>query len=235
VRTFVAVAMLVLVVATSSITAPALTASEPVRCFPIFDFFPQAVTRLRGDVDGDRRPDTVTTEADWVDGQTCRAWLVVETRRGVFRREIDALLEVLVAPAGLAALVELDRRPGLEVAVVTWLGASTGFADVYGFRGRGPGRLNAETFSYAGSIVNRSGVDCVRRRGTLVVASDAEFRLEDDRYHVVRRFYALRAGVLRLLPTLTERARVGFARLSRFPEFAESVPFPSCAIVLGAS
>jgi hypothetical protein len=202
---------------------------------PITDLFPDAVTRLRGDVDGDRHFDTVTTEAEWLADDTCRARLVVETNRNVFRRHVDPLSGLLIAPPGLAALVQLDRSPGLEVAVVIWRGASTAFLDVYGVRGNRLTRVTRDAFAYAGSVVNRSGVDCARKRGAVLVASQAEFRLGDERYHVRRVFYALRAGVLRRLPSLTERFRVRFTGILRFPELANQVPFPSCTVVEGAS
>jgi hypothetical protein len=199
------------------------------------DLFPDGVTRLRGDVDGDRRPDLVTTQARWLTGNTCRARLVVDTERDVFERRVDPLSGVLIAPPGLAALVRLDRRPGLEIAVVIWRGASTAFLDVYGVRGNRLTRVSADAFPYAGSVVNRSGVGCARKRGALLVASEAAFKLDDERYHVGRVFYGLRAGDLRPFPSLTERSRVRYDDLGRFPELASEAPFPSCTLVEGAS
>jgi hypothetical protein len=164
-----------------------------------------------------------------------RARLIVESARGVLTRRVDSLTGLLIAPPGLASLVDLDRRPGLEIGVVVWLGASTGFVDVYGVRGRELVRMNREAFDYGGSLVHREGVDCMRTRSALVVASHAVYRLSDNRYHVTRTFLAIRGDVLQRVPRLTERHRVGYAGLTRFPEFASTQPFASCTVVPGVA
>jgi hypothetical protein len=160
VRIRLAVGISLVLITTALVTPNA--AGDPVRCYPMSDLFPDGLTRLRGDVDGDRRLDTVTTEARWFAGDACCTRLVVETEHGVFERRVDPLSGMLIAPPGLAALVKLDRSPGLEIAVVIWRGASTAFLDVYGVRGKRLTRVSADAFAYAGSVVNRSGVDCAR-------------------------------------------------------------------------
>jgi hypothetical protein len=215
---------------------PGAVSATPAQCFHSLDIFPDVVTRLRGDVDGDRRADTVLTRARWIDDSTCTAQLVVRTDRETFKRAIDPISGSMIAPPGLTGLIKLDRRPGLEIGVVVWLGASTGFMDVYALRGgTGLVRLSSEPFDYAGSLVQRSGVDCARTHGSLVVSSHAVFRLVDNRYHVTRDFYADHGSRLVLRPALQERARVRFMQLNRFPEFASAVPFPSCTVVAGSS
>ncbi len=203
-------------------------------CAPLAGVFPDGVTTLQGDVDGDHRIDTVSTSARWPGDTTCRAWLTVETANGTYRRRIDPLFGSLVAPPALAGLIQLGPGMRLDIAVIVWLGASTGFVDVYGFTGRELRRESTEAFDYAGSVVNRAGVDCVRDRGARLVASFATFR-GDNRYHVERTFYAMRTGGLRLIEGRTERLTVGFNGLNRYPEFASQVPFPSCTVVRGPS
>ena len=203
-------------------------------CAPLADVFPDGVTMLRGDVGGDHRIDTVSTSARWLGDTTCRAWLTVETANGTHRRRIDPLFGSLVAPPALAGLIQLGPGRRLDVAVIVWLGASTGFVDVYGFQGRELRRKSTEAFDYAGSVVNRAGVDCVSDRGARTVASFATFE-NDNRYHVERTFYAIRRGGLHLIPGRTERGTVGFNGLNRYPEFASQVPFPSCTVVRGPS
>ena len=179
--------LLALIAVTVGSAFPTGAVAEPVRCYPKSALFPDAVTRLRGDVDGDGRADLVRTIPNWADSETCRARLIVKSARGVLTRRIDPLTGLLIAPPGLAGLVDLDRRPGLEIGVVVWLGASTGFADVYGVRGPELVRVNREAFDYGGSLVHREGVDCVHERSALVVGSHAVYRLSDNRYHAPAR------------------------------------------------
>jgi hypothetical protein len=236
VRSRIAWAVAPLLVAGSLGLARPVASQEAVRCYSAEDVFPSAETRLRGDVDGDGHDDGVRTRARWLDAETCRAWLTLSIpRQGVRERAIDPLTGILIAPPGLAGLIRLDRRPGLEVAVVTWVGASTGFVELYGYRRGRIVPLAREAFAYAGSVVHRDGVDCARTHGALLVRSRAEFDLDDERYHVQRRFYGLRDGVLRPLPDLTEHYRVRMPGLRRFPGLWNQVPFPSCTEVPGAS
>jgi hypothetical protein len=211
-------------------------ATQAIRCFPIEDFFSVSHgPALVGDVDGDRRPDRVRTRARWTDDQRCRAWLIVKTDDRTYRLQIDPTPGLLVAPPPLAALVRLQHRHGLAIALIPWKGASTKFVDLFAIHHRRLIRLNSSLLGYAGSVVNRAGVDCAARRGAVMVASEAEFRIGDNRYHVTRVFFGLRAGLLTPLPRLTERARVRFAELGRFPELNQYVPFPSCTVAAGIS
>src|SRR6266516_2880744 len=115
-------------------------------CEPVKDFGIPWTTSLRGDVDGDGIADTVASHAKWRAGGGCRAWLVVNTAKGRFQSPIDALGSTLLKPPGLAGLIQL--RPGrrLDVAVVVWLGASTGFLDVYGLASHRLVRLSSNTY-----------------------------------------------------------------------------------------
>jgi hypothetical protein len=201
-------------------------------CGSAADLLPDGVTTLQGDVDADHQIDTVSTSARWLGDQTCRAWLTIETSKGTYRRRIDPLFGSLVAPPALAGLIRLGPGPRLDVAVVVMLGASTGFVDVYGLQGRKLRRRSSKAFAYAGSVVNRAGVDCTTGHGARLVASLASFEA-DNRYHVERTFYAMRAGALRAIRT--ERTTVRFNGLNRHPEFASQVPFPSCVVVRGPS
>jgi hypothetical protein len=140
-----------------------------------------------------------------------------------------------LVPPALAALVHL--RPGhrLDITVIVWLGASTGFLDVYGIRSGHLRRLSPQAFGYAGSIGERSGIDCVRQHGARLVASWASIDRTGRRYVVERDFYGVRGGSLRRLQRLTERFRLPVDALGRFRELAALVPFPSCTVVRGAS
>jgi len=138
----------------SVLVAAGTTRSDAVYCERATDFGIPWTTSLRGYVDGDGVIDTVVTRATWLGGGACRAWLVVDTARARFRAAIDPLIGALVEPPGLAGLIQL--RPGhrLDVAVVVWLGASTGFLDVYGLRRHRLARVSRSAYEYAGSVVN---------------------------------------------------------------------------------
>jgi hypothetical protein len=207
--------------------------ASAVRCYPIRDFFgvEQSPTVV-GDVNGDHKPDTVRTTARWVGEWSCRAWLVVDTGDHRYRRQVESP-GILIGPPPVAALVRLGHGPGLAIAIVPWKGAATSFLDLYGIRDHRLVKMNSGLFGYAGSIVNRAGVDCASHRGAALVSSMATYQLTDNRYHVRRLFYRLRAGNLESMPWLTQRVRVHPAGLVRFPELGAYVPFPSCTAVAG--
>jgi hypothetical protein len=229
VRSRHAIVVATLAVVSIMLPSPSVAAAW---CGSLADLFPDGVTTLRGDLDGDHRSDVVSTTARWTGEQTCRARIQIETATDVYTRQIESLSGSLLAPPALAGLIHIGPGPRLDVAVIVMVGASTGFVDVYGLRGHTLVRVSPETFSYAGSVVNRAGVDCAEGPGARLVSSAATFRL-DNRYHVHRRFYAVHAGILRYLPGKDERATLRFDQLDRFPEFAAPVPFPSCTAVTG--
>jgi hypothetical protein len=79
----------------------------------------------------------------------------------------------LAAPPGLAGLVSLDRKRGLEIAVVIQVGASTTFVQVFSLRGRRLVGLDGPFLGQGGSVSHRSGVDCARKRGAILVSTQA--------------------------------------------------------------
>jgi hypothetical protein len=230
-RTRLAAVVAIVVLSSLGLPTPSMASTW---CGSLADLFPDGVTTLRGDLDADHRGDVVSTTARWTGDQTCRARLTVVTASRRFTRRIDPLFGSLLAPPPLAGLIHVGPGPRLDVAVIVMVGASTGFVDVYGLRGGALVRVSPETFAYAGSVVNRAGVDCIGERGARIVSSAATFE-RDNRYHVQRHFYARRAGILRSLPRRDEEATVRFNQLDRYPEFAAQVPFPSCTAVSGSA
>ena len=211
------------------LSVAALALPAPSVCFPTDEKRAARGPTLRGDIDGDGRTDVVWTEAEWLDARHCRALLVVRVDDGIFRTPV-ASETGLFAPPDLAGLVRLDRRPGLEIALVPWIGASTTFVNVYALRAHRLVRLEGPLFGHGGSVMTRSGVDCARLRGALVVSTGASFLATRRRYRVVRRFYALHGDAFAL--KFKERYRVREAGLLRFPELADEIqPFPSCTAV----
>ena len=222
----------VLIIAFTPLTAASRSATY---CAPTSEFLPYADTVLHGDVDGDGIVDTVPSHGRTTATGRCRAWLVVETDRGIHRTGIDPLTGLLLVPPALAGLIEL--RPGhrLDIAVIVWVGASTGFLDVYGLHGHDLRRLSSDAYGYAGSIGERSGVDCVHHRGARLVASSASVSANGRHYLGERDFYDIRGGSLRLLRRLTERFRIRIDEIDLFPELASLDPFPGCTVVRGGS
>jgi hypothetical protein len=198
-----------------SLALPSASARSEMFCAPASDFFPDADTVLHGDVDGDGTADTVSTRGRISPDGSCRARLVVETDRGIYRTKVAPLTGLLLVPP--------------------WLGASTGFLDMYGLHGRQLQRLSPQAFSYAGSFGQPSGVDCIHHRGARLVASTASIDRRGRHYIGERDFYSVGGGSLRLLPRLTERFRIPIDAIDRIPELASLVPFPSCTVVRGAS
>ena len=214
------------------LSVAALALPAPSVCFSTDETRAARGPTLQGDIDGDGRTDVVWTEAEWLDARHCRASLHVETAKETFAVAVEPPWEDggLFAPPDLAGLVRLDRRPGLEIALVPWMGASTTFATVYALRAHRLVRLEGPLFGYGGSVMNRSGVDCARLRGALVVSTGASFLPTRRRYRVVRRFYALHGDAFAL--KFKERYRVREGGLLRFPELADEIqPFPSCTAV----
>jgi len=221
-----------LMVAFTPLTASSRSATY---CAPTSDLLPHADTVLHGDVDGDGVADTVSSHGRTTSAGRCRAWLVVETDRGVYRTKVEPLTGVLLVPPAIAGLIELRPSHRLDIAVIVWVGASTGFLDVYGLRGHHLRRLSPDAYGYAGSFGERSGVDCVHGHGARLVASSASIDANGRHYVGERDFYGVRAGSLRLRTNLTEHFRIGLDAIDRFPELASLDPFPSCTAVRGGS
>lgn len=235
-------------VATSSFLAPSMasTPSTPAlststsiagtnadRCFEwnVQDW----VTRLRGDLDGDRVVDTVATRARWVGENTCRAVLVVRTARGTAHIAIPGYLGLLMKPPALAGLVRVGPGRHLGIAVVVLLGANTVWLDLYALSGGRLHQVNHGILAYGGGIAYLFGTDCVRNHAARMVSTRAVYGQQTNRYRIRRSFYALRAGQLVRLPRLTERYVVTPRKLVQFPELNAGRAFPSCTVVAGWS
>jgi hypothetical protein len=230
-----AIAVTIAIVSVLTLVPHVASGGPPTYCALTSDFFPGADTVLHGDVDGDGATDTVSTHARITPDGSCRARLIVETDQRIYRTKVAPLTGLMLVPPALAGLVHL--RPGhrLDIAVIVWLGASTGFLDVYGLHGRRLHQVSPQAYSYAGSFGERSGVDCDHRRGARLVASWASADRKGRHYIGERDFYSIRGGSLRPVPRLAERFRISIDSIDRFPELASPVPFPSCTIVRGAS
>jgi hypothetical protein len=201
---------------------------------------------LTGDIDGDGVSDLVNMTSRPDQARGCRYGLVVDTGRGArrysFGNRIPPQTTWPDAPR-LNSLIRLDDRSRLEIVVDAMSGASTVFAEVFSIAGgklvemrreAQPLGLNrGRAFSYAGSVVNETGVDCFGGAGSgIVVASGATesgrrhlnvtrkfFRVDRTRFHRLRgRTEWIQSRAIRPTDNLAEK----------YPEFAGR-PFPSCS------
>ena len=83
--------------------------------------------RLVGDIDGDGRSDEAAIAVDRRRSMDCRYFLVVKTGTGTKTAPIrQSEVQPVLDPPVLDSLVPIDSRPGFEVVVEIWTGASTG-------------------------------------------------------------------------------------------------------------
>lgn len=193
----------------------------------------RAPGRLRGDVDGDGRTETVWLAIDDQAEAGCQVFLAVGSGSVVRTTPVvQPELNLTLSPPSLVGLVPVDSEPGLEVVVDLVTGASTRFAGLFAVRGTdlrridfdGPGSVASDLFAYGGSVTHLDGVDCARPRGTLVVTSATP---RADRYAVVRRYYRVIDGGAAPVPRRTEHHVVEPKALNRYPELV-SPPFAGC-------
>jgi hypothetical protein len=188
---------------------------------------------LRGDVDGDGRPDTVRVAVDPAGTAGCRAFVVLRT--ATLTRAVAPIAQweptpVLPAPH-LNAIAQIDREAGGEIVVDVAAGASTQFEGVYSHLQaslvpltlRGGVSPFDGLFAYGGSVGHLDGEACTR--GGLVVVSSASAK-GTVRYKLVRRFF--RPGVTTLRLVRTKHEVVRRTALGRLPEFS-GPPFAGCA------
>jgi hypothetical protein len=137
----------------------------------------------------------------------------------------------------LRALAEIDRRPGAELLVEHWNGASSHGGSVYALRAgrlqkmRIPGTWNDE-FGWWGSVTHNANVDCVggRRSGRVVTRSggvDADGR----RLIEARSLYVVRGGRFLRIRTRSRAYRpFGPRWWTDVPDAGEGPPFASCRV-----
>jgi hypothetical protein len=180
---------------------------------------------LRADVDGDGRADAVLVEQR---GRRCVFRLVAGSFTARLRpagcEEKPAELTSGPDPH-VAALVPIDRNPGLEIVVQLGHGAYMEFADLWTVRHGTLRRFGGhEPHVSYGSSAGTGGhvVDCARPG--VVLVSDQSY---PPHGRIVRRWYDTRSLRLKLLRTraLTWNSE----RAPPFHEFREPQPFPTCA------
>jgi hypothetical protein len=196
---------------------------------------PSALTggSLRGDVDGDRSPDDVSLAFDDTGPIGCQAFLVVESSSESAVLAIESFDRAFGLPQPrLNRLAEVDSAPGSEVAVDLVAGASTQFVGLFTMTGGELARVEVEgndfpaddLFPYGGSVGHVEASDCAGTPGTIVITIATP---KGDDYQVTRRFFRFQGSTPRVEPSSTERDRVAFEELGRYPEYRSS-PFGGC-------
>jgi hypothetical protein len=188
---------------------------------------------LRGDVDGDGSPDDVSLVFDDTGALGCQAFLVVEGSGEGAALAVESFDPAFGLPQPrLNRLAEVDTAPGSEVAVDLVAGASTQFVGLFTMTGGELARVEVEgdefptddLFPYGGSVGHVDASDCAGAAGTIVISSATP---KGDDYLVIRRFFSFEVSTPRVEPSSTERDRVAFEELGRFPEYRSS-PFGGC-------
>jgi hypothetical protein len=188
---------------------------------------------LHGDVDGDGNPDDVSLAFDESGALGCQAFLVVEGSDESSVLAIESFDRAFGLPQPrLNTLAEVDTVPGSEVAVDLVAGASTQFVGLFTMTGgelarvevRGDEFPTDDLFPYGGSVGHVEASDCAEAAGTIVISSAMP---RGDDYQVTRRFFSFQGTTPRVELSSTERDRVAFEDLGRFPEYGSS-PFGGC-------
>lgn len=201
---------------------------------------------LRGDVDGDGRRDRVTITYAPRAPTICGFFTVARTASGD-RASRLSVHDEKVGRAGdyakwyreptVMALVAVDRRPGLEVLVRLWHGASTVGGALVTARGsrlvpmRLGGRRDAQ-WVWGGGVIGHSAIDCAygRARGFIVINGGWVER--DGTFAEWRALYRAEGTTFRLLRRQVRRnPRPGETWRTDIPEVGGINPFGRCTIV----
>jgi hypothetical protein len=189
---------------------------------------------LEGDLDGDGGAEEVSLAFDEGGAHGCQAFVVVDGPELAKAIALDGFDPALGLPQPrLHGLAEVDTVPGSEVIVDLVAGAATQFVGLFTMSGGKLARVVVEgdefpaddLFPYGGSVGHVEASDCTQDPGTVVV-SIATPRGED--YRVTRRFFTVEGASPRMVLASTERKRVAFEELGRFPEYVSS-PFGACS------
>lgn len=200
------------------------------RRFPVHGYWPVSQA-LRGDVDGDGRPDSVYVAA--AEKNPCDLLLVVD--RPVYYSLRFAIpcakpAEAVAARPFVEALSDIDAVPGLEILVEIGHGASWQFARLFTVRARSLHPMTVDgvpdhlTIDYYGSVgTGDRFIDCAARKGFVLSSSrsSGERGLVRTRYRVVG----------------TRLKRLGSKRIALpdgelgLRELRGPQPFPSCTRV----
>jgi hypothetical protein len=217
---------------TSPSTAPSAACPNQERV--ISDASARIGGSLEGDLDGDGSAERVSLAFDERGPHGCQAFIAVEGPEVAGVLAIERFDPALGLPhPRLHGLAEVDTVPGSEVIVDLIAGASTQFVGLFTMPGGELARVAVEgdqfpaddLFPYGGSVGHVEASDCARDPGTVVV-SIATPRGVD--YRVSRRFFTFVDSAPRMVHSSTERERVAFEDLGRFPEYVSS-PFGACS------
>jgi hypothetical protein len=181
---------------------------------------------LRGDVTGDGKPESIVIEqrAPRCQFRLAAGSLTKRLRLTICREKPSEVLDG--QDPHVAALVDIDRQPGVEIVIQNGHGAYMDFGDIWTYRdgvlrryaGREP-HLSWGASAGTGAHV----VGCAPRRGVVLIS----YRSFGPRGRVFRGWY--RAQNLRLKLIRTKTIRWNSEKAPPYSEFREPQPFPTCA------
>lgn len=182
------------------------------------------------DVDGDGADERIAIHLDPGGKGGCLAFTVVEKGRDTYSAAVEPVADADPLTFGrIIGAAQVNGEAGVEVMVLVGAGASTQFAAVYTWGGRGLVPMEIEggegSFPFGGSTGHVDAVDCTRDRA---VVSTSAVR-SGGGFAVTRRFYAPARLRFELLRGRTERTKISEQELTRFPEFRAG-PFAGCPL-----
>jgi hypothetical protein len=209
---------------------------------------PAAGPQLRGDVDGDGRPEVLAVRYRPKAPVPCGFLLTARSRSVVssVRLHLSASKFGSAADAvrygdapSARSLAAIDRRPGAEVLVRLWQGASSQGGSVFTLH---DGRLRRMTiegrwdneFSWWGSVTHNANVDCLGRPGSGLVATRSGGVDVDGRHLVESRgVYVVRGTRFHRVRTRTNnRLSPGQPWWTDIPDVGLGPPFRSCTVAV---
>jgi hypothetical protein len=209
---------------------------------------PAAGSQLRGDLDGDGRPEVVAVRYRPSAPPSCGFLLTARGRSGLRSIRLHppvgkygpaaVWVRYGLAPA-VRSLAAIDRRAGAEVLVQLWRGASSHGGSVFTLldgrlrRMRIDGSWNDE-FSWWGSVAHNANVDCLGGPGSGRVATRSGGVDADGRHLIeARGVYVVRGARFHWIRT---RTRTGLSPGQHWwtdiPDVGIGPPFRRCAVAV---
>lgn len=184
-----------------------------------------ARSRLRVDVTGDGKPDTVAAASDAAAAKPCRGLVAVRAHGVVYSAHlIPAAVPVKGVRARVVGVPRLGAHPGAAIVVDTAAMVDAVRAQLFAYSDGGlhavrvPGEADGAFIVEGGGVMFPHAARCTADRR--LVVSEATQTQHGRRFRVTRRVYQLDRAGLRLTVLGVRRANLPVRSLGhRFPEF----------------
>lgn len=213
-------------------------------CNPPFAIGPiSGSPHLRGDVDGDRLPDSVFLSENPEGASQCRYFLVVATRGKHLVAAINrpwfarSRTETVLRQLSLESLIQLERS-GLDIVVNVDRGASWNEIEIYTVTNSGKQERvlrrvsRSRTFRFGGTVRQFGVIDCAGRGSSLILVSEAVrnaggWRVSRHVYRILKNHASQPVSRLSAITQVRRYEEIA----ARFPEFADGTKaFRSCSV-----